>query len=92
MNTIKGQTFLTITAVPGECYAICYEAPHTLNIINQTDDVISVSDKQVISSDGTAADCIRLVDGTFINGLKLSSSTAYITANGSGDICIIRSA
>ncbi|MGM9937498.1 MAG: hypothetical protein ACI38A_09150 [Candidatus Ornithomonoglobus sp.] len=92
MNTIKGQKLISIHAVAGETYAIQYEAPHTLNIINQTDDVISVSDKQVIRDDGTAADCIMLAEGAFINGLKLSGSTAYITANGSGDIAIVRSA
>ena len=92
MNTIKGQKLLTITAVPGECYAICYEAPHTLNVINQTDDVISVSDRHTISDDGSAADCIRLAEGAFINGLKLGGNMAYITSNGGGDISIICSA
>lgn len=90
METIKGQKFLTISAEAGECYAIQYEAPRTINVINQTDDVISVSDKPVISDDGTAADCIRISDGAFVNGLKLDSNTAYITSDGSGDISVVR--
>lgn len=92
MTNIKGQKLLTIAAAAGERYAVCYETSHTFNIINQTDDVISISDRLLVSDDGTAADCIRLTDGAFINGLKLSGSTLYITADGSGDISIICSA
>ncbi len=92
MKTIKGQKLLTISAAAGESYAIRYEAPHTLNIINQTDDIISIAKKPAVNDDGTASDCIRLSDGAFVNGLKLRGNIAYITAEGSGDISVVRSA
>lgn len=92
MTQIKGQKILTIAASAGEVYAIKYEAPHTLNIINQTDGIISVSEQPTITDNGTVSDCVKLSDGAFVNGLKLDGNTVYITADGSGNISVIRSA
>ena len=90
MTQIKGQRFFTINAIAGETYCISFESGYTVNITNQTDGIITISDCAYYQNNNTVSSCIKLAAQSFINGFNHHSNTLYITAEESGYIVVVR--
>ncbi|MGN0182419.1 MAG: hypothetical protein ACI4DP_08450 [Candidatus Ornithomonoglobus sp.] len=92
MTTIKGQKYFTINATAGETYCISFEAGYTVNIINQTDGILTISPTEAYEDDGITASCIKLESQSFLNGFTHFGSKLYLTAEESGSIAVVRAA
>lgn len=91
MTTFNGERLITINAHAGEEYCIQYEADYFVNILNQTDGVISVSPQKNYEDNSEYSNCLKLVDNAFYYdfGSRLYKSL-YISAEGDGYITIVR--
>lgn len=89
MKTIKGQNFFTINAIAGETYCIVYQHGYAVNIINQTDAIITISADEAYADDGVSALCVRLAPQSFLNGFRHHDNKLYITPQESGDISVV---
>ena len=91
MHTITGSNLITINAEAGESYCIEYESGYGVNILNQTDNVISVSPKADFAEDSISSECLKLTEDAFYYGFhsKLSKSL-YIIPAGGGLISVVR--
>ena len=91
MHTIKGSTTITINAEAGKTYCINYKSDYSVNILNQTDGIISVSAKADYAADETSSECMKLTENAFYyNFCSRLSDTLYITSEGDGLISVIR--
>ena len=91
MNTIKGTNLVTINAEVGETYCIEYESSFSVNILNQTDSIISVSTQTDYAEDGVSSECLKLVEDAFYYNFRSRlSDHLYITSEGDGYIALVR--
>ena len=91
MNTIKGSNLITINTEAGETYCIQYESGYSVNILNQTDGVISVSTKENYTENETSAECMKLTEDAFYYNFRSRlSDSLYITSDGEGYTTVIR--
>lgn len=88
MTNIKGERILTVSVEADETYAINYDGVFMVNIINNTDGILTVSETEQYFDDGTAAKCLRLDAGMYFNRLRLQFGTLYITSEKAGDVLI----
>ncbi len=92
MNIIKGERLITINAEADETYSIDYGTTYTVNILNHTDDVITVSEKASYPNDGTTSGCVKIAAGAFYNELTIHGRYLYITPAADGNISVVRTA
>ena len=91
MNTITGTNLLTINAEAGVTYCIDYKSDYSVNILNQTDGIISVSTKADYASDETSSECMKLTEDAFYYNFRSRlSDLLYITSEGGGYIALVR--
>ena len=91
MNTITGTNLLTISAEAGETYCIDYKSDYSVNILNQTDGIISVSTQADYAEDTVSSECMKLTEDAFYYNFRSRlSDTLYITSEGDGLISVIR--
>lgn len=91
MTTIKGQSFLTITASAGETYMIDYTVPPKLSIANNTESTILIRvDSEFTDRAGEVRECIEVPSGAGVNNIRMQFNKVYIKAEGSGSIVIVR--
>ena len=92
MTNIKGEHLITINAHAGESYCIDYGAGYFVNILNQTDGVISVSTVESYKADNDHSCCMKLIEDAFYYDLDSRLySTLYISSAGDGYITLVRS-
>ena len=91
MINIKGTNLITINAESGEDYCIEYESGYNVNILNQTDNIITVSPCSDYNEDEYSSECLKLTEDAFYYDLcsRLESSL-YITSAGDGLISVVR--
>ena len=91
MTNIKGERLITINAQYGETYCIQYESDYFVNILNQTDGVISVSPTAAYYEDENYSNCMKLIENAFYYDFcsKLNH-TLFISSTGDGYITIVR--
>lgn len=91
MKTIKGQSFLTITASAGETYMIDYTVPPKLSIANNTTgNIIIGTDSEFTDSTGAVRECIDVPSGVGVNNIRMPFNKVYIKTEDSGSIVIVR--
>ena len=91
MNTITGTNLLTISAEAGETYCIDYKSDYSVNILNQTDGIISVSTNADYAADETSSECMKLTEDAFYYNFRSRlSDHLYITSEGEGYIALVR--
>lgn len=90
-NTITGANLITINAVAGDDYCIEYESGYNVNILNQTDGVITISLSADHAENETSAECLKLVEDAFYYDLcSRLSKNLYIASDGDGLISVVR--
>ncbi|MCH5211605.1 MAG: hypothetical protein J1G06_01180 [Oscillospiraceae bacterium] len=91
MNTIKGTNLITINAQARETYCIQYESGYSVNILNQTDGIISVAPKASYAENDTSSECMKLTEDAFYYDFcSRLDKNLYITSGGDGYISVIR--
>ena len=88
MTTINGNRIMTVSVNSDETYAIKYNGIFMVNIINNTDGTLTVSETENYHDDGASANCLRLDAGMYFNRLRMQFGTLYITSERSGDVII----
>ena len=91
MTNIKGTNLITINAESGEEYLIEYESGYNVNILNQTDGVITISPSADYAGDENSSECLKLTEDAFYYDLCSRLSKAlYIASAGDGLISVVR--
>lgn len=91
MTNITGNRLITITASAGEIYDIDYITAYAVDVANNTDSDILISDNNDFVQSSGAGNYATIVSGGAYNGMALVNSKLYIKSNGSGNIAIVRS-
>ena len=92
MNTITGTNLITINALAGETYCIQYESDYSVNILNQTDGIISASPKASYDENEFSSECMKLTEDAFYYDFRSKQDkNLYITSEGNGYVSVIRS-
>ena len=91
MINITGSTTININAEAGETYCVDYKSDYSVNILNQTDGIISVSTKADYAEDEISSECMKLTEDAFYYNFRSRlSNCLYITSEGDGYIALVR--
>ena len=89
MTDITGKKLTTISAAAGEIYCVTLTAAgHKIDILNNTDNNIYVSDKNDFLQLASGSAYLTIPPGGGYNGLAAASDKLYIKSLGSGIVSI----
>lgn len=89
MTDITGKRFTTISAASGEVYRVTLTAAgHKIDILNNTDNNILVSDKNSFVQSASGSPYLTIPPGGGYNGLSAAADKLYIKSPGAGIVSI----
>ena len=94
MTEVTGKYFLTIAPVDNEVFHISDTALRKVDILNDTDQVIWVSDNGEFTTDADGiSDFIAIPSGIAVNGIHIAGVGLYIKSfTADGDIVVMGAA
>lgn len=92
MTEVEGEYFLTIFATADEVYHISNTSLRKVDILNDTQDALYVSDSPDFTATDVVAPYITIPEGVAANGIYTPSVGIYVKAAADGDIVIMGAA
>lgn len=92
---VEGKNVLTINIKAGDIYPIEYKSIASANIVNYTDGVIFVSEKDDFTLTDGVGEYLVITDGNSYNEYvfyKAGKNILYVKADADGYICVVRKA